>query len=516
MPLKINVMNCPSCGAAIPIQEGTTQITCSYCGSKFAITNENEFVYRHVDEARVKQAEIERMKWLYELEQKEKNRKSARFKLFTLVLIALCLFLIGIIGTRFNNLSMVIVGMFGAFITAIILFDNLIDNARDNEHEQKLKKEPESRTIDTLKDGDNGTNNHFCGYCGSKLTPNSSFCHKCGKKVSENRIINDENNLDWDYRKQKSLTEKKLVNIFHNENNKLNLTSLQGDIKDQGDQLKKDIQDFLPTAKIIAIGMGVLFITLIVVPRLLFSGNEGGENPHTDSEEVSSQKVENDRDELETDYSIEKGSEYSYMHDESTLYVATAMTDTLIKLERWEYADGAWKPNVGVGAYDINDSSSRFSWLDENHTAFTLILDDRDKMSTWVISDAVFTVDINEEAACKGTNYCLDIISYAYKSDDRHLYRAIPLTEDMIKIECWKPSLNKLDSSFVYAYDLASIYPNKDDDFKWINEEHTSFSTSLEDLRNLLNLSSDKSYLFEIENPNAQYKTTAQYLNEKI
>ena len=33
MSLKINIVNCPSCGAAIPITEGHSQLTCSYCGN---------------------------------------------------------------------------------------------------------------------------------------------------------------------------------------------------------------------------------------------------------------------------------------------------------------------------------------------------------------------------------------------------------------------------------------------------------------------------------------------------
>lgn len=80
MPLKINVIKCPSCGAAIPIQEGTAQITCSYCGSKFTITNENEFVYRHVDEARVRQAEIERMIRLKNLKWKKRKGRLETIK----------------------------------------------------------------------------------------------------------------------------------------------------------------------------------------------------------------------------------------------------------------------------------------------------------------------------------------------------------------------------------------------------------------------------------------------------
>ena len=56
MAVKFTSVKCPDCGAVLPIEEGRNQVFCSYCGSKIIMTNENEYVYRHIDEAEIKQA----------------------------------------------------------------------------------------------------------------------------------------------------------------------------------------------------------------------------------------------------------------------------------------------------------------------------------------------------------------------------------------------------------------------------------------------------------------------------
>lgn len=71
MAVKFNSVKCPECGASLPIEEGRDRIFCSYCGTQVIVTNENEHIYRHIDEAGVKQAETDRMVRLRELELEE-------------------------------------------------------------------------------------------------------------------------------------------------------------------------------------------------------------------------------------------------------------------------------------------------------------------------------------------------------------------------------------------------------------------------------------------------------------
>lgn len=74
MALQINKVNCPECGANLSIEEGREKVFCSYCGAQIIITNENEHIYRHVDEARIREAEINKTLELKRLELEERKR----------------------------------------------------------------------------------------------------------------------------------------------------------------------------------------------------------------------------------------------------------------------------------------------------------------------------------------------------------------------------------------------------------------------------------------------------------
>ena len=68
MAVKFTSVKCPECGANLPIEEGRERIFCSYCGSPVIMTNENEKIIRHVDEAKIKRAETDRMIKLEQLD----------------------------------------------------------------------------------------------------------------------------------------------------------------------------------------------------------------------------------------------------------------------------------------------------------------------------------------------------------------------------------------------------------------------------------------------------------------
>lgn len=78
MAVKFTSVKCPACGANLPIEEGREKIFCSYCGTPIIMTDENEYTYRHIDEAEVKRAETEQLVHLKELEMEEKENERKR------------------------------------------------------------------------------------------------------------------------------------------------------------------------------------------------------------------------------------------------------------------------------------------------------------------------------------------------------------------------------------------------------------------------------------------------------
>lgn len=81
--VKMIALKCPECGAKLQIEDGRKQCFCQYCGHKILLDDGNVDVnvthtYHKVDDARLKEAEVEKLIRLKELEikQKELDRKA--------------------------------------------------------------------------------------------------------------------------------------------------------------------------------------------------------------------------------------------------------------------------------------------------------------------------------------------------------------------------------------------------------------------------------------------------------
>lgn len=102
MAIKMIKVKCPECGGTMDIEQNRDMAYCTYCGTKILIHNENEKIYRRIDEARIRETETERLIRLKELEllekEQEDKRKRARAKIkWSLLLgtIGILMFIIG-------------------------------------------------------------------------------------------------------------------------------------------------------------------------------------------------------------------------------------------------------------------------------------------------------------------------------------------------------------------------------------------------------------------------------------
>lgn len=57
--IKLIKLQCPNCGASLDVDSSLKTCFCQYCGTKILIHNENEKIIRKVDEAKIRQAELE-------------------------------------------------------------------------------------------------------------------------------------------------------------------------------------------------------------------------------------------------------------------------------------------------------------------------------------------------------------------------------------------------------------------------------------------------------------------------
>lgn len=73
---KIISLKCPECDATLDVEEGKKFYFCNYCGSKILIDDGNtNNTNRIVDEARIREAEIERELRLKEMELDNKKEE---------------------------------------------------------------------------------------------------------------------------------------------------------------------------------------------------------------------------------------------------------------------------------------------------------------------------------------------------------------------------------------------------------------------------------------------------------
>ncbi|SEL86035.1 hypothetical protein SAMN04487770_11946 [Butyrivibrio sp. ob235] len=106
MGIQFLSVKCPECGANLSIENGRESAFCSYCGAKVIVNNENEHIYRNIDEARIKEAETDRLIKLKQLEMEEKESVSQKVFIILWLAATAILLLIGIVGMAIHNSGM--------------------------------------------------------------------------------------------------------------------------------------------------------------------------------------------------------------------------------------------------------------------------------------------------------------------------------------------------------------------------------------------------------------------------
>ena len=129
MAIKLIPMKCPSCGAELSVEEDRKQIFCSFCGCKIIINNENEYTYRMIDEAGIKQAEVNRDVQMKKYEIYEKNRvekeKRNKIKFFISILLGIVMLISFGLGYK---LELGTSGLLVSALTLMFMWGNNSDN----------------------------------------------------------------------------------------------------------------------------------------------------------------------------------------------------------------------------------------------------------------------------------------------------------------------------------------------------------------------------------------------------
>ena len=127
MSIQFISVKCPECGSSLRIEENRNDFFCTYCGAKILMNNENEHIIRNIDEARMKEAETDRMIKLRQLELETESIKTNRFYVAIWLLVSLTLVGFGVYGLIIENIGLgatcmtigLLIGLIGCITLAI-------------------------------------------------------------------------------------------------------------------------------------------------------------------------------------------------------------------------------------------------------------------------------------------------------------------------------------------------------------------------------------------------------------
>ena len=215
---------------------------------------------------------------------------------------------------------------------------------------------------------------------------------------------------------------------------------------------------------------------------------------------------------------IEPSTEYAFMTDAWNVYIAKAVSSNVIKVESWHkssQSDKKMKLRGDLGSFKIDDEANGFSWVDDEHTAFTLIIQDKNNSEVKKPTAVVFTINTSDSDTDKGTDYDKKIACYEYVNDDWHTYRAIALSDHLVKIECWYRTSSGFWESHRFGWDVGVIdTDNTNTDFEWGDEQHSAFTITMIDPANGSYWKEEKLTSFILEKEGYKYSTVLSFLGK--
>lgn len=260
----------------------------------------------------------------------------------------------------------------------------------------------------------------------------------------------------------------------------------------------------------------VFGITTLVTAGMIFTACGNSSSTAMDNMQETSSVVSEISEQVEeVQESKVAGGVYTYMNDKWDIYRASFLSDTTVKIENWgRYNAGPegdpFEFDYDVKIIKIEDEANSFAWLDDSCTAFKITMID-EECSYWEEEkEVIFTIQ-NDDAITLGSGITDTNISYTYMNDKFNVYRAIPVSDTIIKVEKWYRGVAGEEAvPFSLDYDFTVIDTmDAANDFKWSDEDHTSFTLNLWDEENSY-WEEEKEVPFTICNPGAVELGSAQ------
>ena len=155
--MKLLTLKCPSCGGQLSVEKGREYTFCQYCGTKILFDKDNEFTYRHIDDADIKRAETERIVRISELEMEKDNRGYRKALIVAWAAGTFFLFILGIIlvaigreGTATAGMMAMMVGMLVGLWGGIFVFTMTSNKSKQNNNNSKTARSSSNSNFNNM------------------------------------------------------------------------------------------------------------------------------------------------------------------------------------------------------------------------------------------------------------------------------------------------------------------------------------------------------------------------------
>jgi hypothetical protein len=228
--------------------------------------------------------------------------------------------------------------------------------------------------------------------------------------------------------------------------------------------------------------------------------------------EIGPSVMDNIYDNINGDFVINTediGSTYIYLKDGWDYYKATVLSEKTIKIENYsrflKNDKEKFEFDHDIGIINNDDVKHCFSWFDDSHKAFIIKMNDTEDSSLNGKYIPFLRFDLTSNNSKK-----VDILenpsAYIYQYDKWYSYKAMIVSDDLIKIECWSRTLANDETPYEFDHDLAIIKTDDlNNDFEWMDENKTSFSVTLKDINDTSIWEEDMKVHFKINELDEQY-----------
>jgi len=154
--MKLTAVVCPSCGAKIQVKAGIPFCFCTYCGTQIHLDDgSTTHTHRKVDEARIREAELNAMLELKKMELAEKRRQDSKKAAKYLALVIAGLGLLALLISLFSTTVATTIGVVLSVLfmwELVLILSSITDTGSDSADAEDAEEAEETEEAEEAEE----------------------------------------------------------------------------------------------------------------------------------------------------------------------------------------------------------------------------------------------------------------------------------------------------------------------------------------------------------------------------